>query len=109
MLAVLFNREPVLHSPGTRTQVPQLGSCRSAQLARHTPGAYEAGMAKDRQIAGGCGAPRKEGRPPDIQSRYRTKLSISDVTDRAFMLEDVAGRVGLLRRDLADVMRQIRR
>jgi len=36
------------------------------------------------------------------------RLSISDLTDRAYMLEDVAGRTGLMKRDLADLMRSLR-
>jgi histone H3/H4 len=38
----------------------------------------------------------------------RQKLRIDDLTNRAMMLADVAGRVSLMKRDLAELMRALR-
>ena len=36
------------------------------------------------------------------------RLSISEITDRTYMLEDVAGCVALMKRDLAAILRELR-
>jgi hypothetical protein len=38
----------------------------------------------------------------------KTKLSIDDISTRISMLADVAGRIGLMKRDLAKLMRSIK-
>ena len=38
----------------------------------------------------------------------KTKLSIDDLSDRMAMLGDVTGRVGLMKRDLGELMRSVR-
>ena len=38
----------------------------------------------------------------------KTRLSIDDLSDRMAMLGDVTGRVGLMKRDLGELMRSVR-
>lgn len=112
MLAVLFDRPPVLHSDYPKTVLAYLNSVPEGEPAGN-------GTRLD-QLRGEWHSAGRLGVRDTVRARLKIdvltsslnagrKLSIADLTDRAFMLEDVAGRVGLMKRDLADLMRSLRR
>jgi hypothetical protein len=60
---------------------------------------------------GPAGSPKTDEQIARLTSSLddKTKLSIDDMSDRMAMLADVTGRVGLMKRDLADLMLSVRR
>jgi hypothetical protein len=111
MLAVLFGREPVLHSQYPETVLVYLNSIPQGQAS--SQGTRLEQLRQEWQTAGRlgpAGSARAQKKIDLLTSGLDAKrrLSISDLTDRAYMLEDVAGRVSLMKRDLADLMRSLR-
>jgi len=111
MLAALFGREPVLHSQYPETVLGYLNSTPQAQPS--SQGTRLEQLRQEWQRAGRlglAGSARAQKKIDLLTSGLdaKRKLSISDLTDRAYMLEDVAGRVSLMKRDLADLMRSLR-
>jgi len=60
---------------------------------------------------GNQGQPKTEKKIAMLTSSLdkKTKLSIDDINDRIAMLADVTGRVGLMKRDLAELMLSLRK
>src|SRR6185369_2310002 len=60
---------------------------------------------------GDQGQPKTEKKIAMLTSSLdkKTKLSIDDINDRIAMLADVTGRVGLMKRDLAELMLSLRK
>lgn len=112
MLAVVFGRQPVLSSdypedvlaylnsvpPG---EAPERGT-RLEQLQREWVGL---GRLDPLNTPKG----RKEVDLMTSSLNPKQKLRIDDLNNRAMMLADVAGRVSLMKRDLAELMRTLRR
>jgi hypothetical protein len=111
MLAPLFNEEPALNTyyppevlrylqSETPGQDPRLGS-RLAQLmdSWSRAGRFDALSPIKRQ---------QKITKLTASSSKTVKLSIDDLTDRSAMLGDISGRVSLLKRDLATLMRSLR-
>ena len=108
MLGPLFDREPALHTYYPPEVMAYLQSSvatnpSSSRLAQLKASWMEAG-----QITG-------SGDTKGVQKVDRlatsahpeVKLTISDMTDRLAMLGDVAGRISLMKRDLAALMRAV--
>jgi hypothetical protein len=60
---------------------------------------------------GPVGSPKTDQHIAHLTSSLgtKTKLSIDDISDRIAMLADVTGRVGLMKRDIAELMRSIQK
>jgi len=111
MLAPLFGRQTQLNSYYPPTVLEYLHSMPSGQ-------GDDSGSRLDQLIAewrqtgriGPVGSPRTDRQITRLTSSLdsKTKLSIDDISDRSAMLADVSGRVGLTKRDLAELMRSIR-
>jgi hypothetical protein len=111
MLAPLFGRQTQLNSYYPPTVLEYLHSMPSGQ-------GDDRGSRLDQLIAewrqtgriGPVGSPRTDRQITRLTSSLdrKTKLSIDDISDRIAMLADVSGRVGLTKRDLAELMRSIR-
>jgi len=110
MLGPLFDREPSLHTyyppevmssleSNVKTDLPVTDS-RLAQLKASWIDAGE---------IGGSGDPRSLQKLDKVATsgRQDVKLTISDLTDRIAMLGDVAGRISLMKRDMAALMRAL--
>jgi hypothetical protein len=111
MLAPLFGRQPALNSYYPQAVLQYLRSVPPAE----SPGS---GSRLDQLMAEW----RRRGRlGPDTSAKAdqkvtrltssldtKTKLSIDDLSDRVAMLGDVTGRVGLMKRDLAELMMSLR-
>ena len=112
MLAPLFGRQPKLNSyyPGEVLQYLQ-----SPPPAE----GVESGSRLDQLMAewkqagriGPAGSPKTDQQVNRLTSSLdtKTKLSIDDISDRMAMLSDVTGRVGLMKRDLAQLMRSMKK
>jgi hypothetical protein len=110
MLGPLFDREPFLHTyyppevmsylqSSARADLPAADS-RLAQLKASWIDAGEISSAGDPKSLHKLDKMATSGHQ-DI------KLTISDLTDRIGMLGDVAGRISLMKRDMAALMRAI--
>jgi len=110
MLGPLFDREPFLHTyyppevmaylqSSARTDPPVTNS-RLAQLKASWIDAGE---------IGGSGDPKSLRKLDKIATsgHQDVKLTIADLTDRIGMLGDVAGRISLMKRDMAALMRAV--
>jgi len=110
MLGPLFDREPVLHTyyppevmsylqASAKTDLPNTDS-RLAQLKASWIDAGE---------ISGSGDPKSSHVLDKLATsgHQDVKLTISDLTDRIGMLGDVAGRISLMKRDMAALMRAI--
>jgi hypothetical protein len=109
MLARFFDRQPALQStyPEDVWQYLSASPTTNPQQTR-----LQALMTEWIQ-AGRIGPPRSPGSQDKINQLTssmgnRAKLSIDVLTDRSAMLADVRGRVLLMKRDLADLLRSIR-
>lgn len=112
MLAVLFGRKPVLSSDYPEDVLAYLNSVPPGEAA-------ERGTRLQQLVHEWVALGRLD--PPDTPKGQkeidlmtssldpRQKLRIDDLTNRAMMLADVAGRVSLMKRDLAELMRALRR
>ena len=111
MLAPLFGRQAALN-----TYYPKL----VLEYLRNVPPGESAvnGSRLDQLMAewirvgrlGPAGSPRTEKQIARLSSSLddKTKLSIQDISDRMAMLGDVTGRVGLIKRDLANLILSVR-
>lgn len=111
MLAVLFGRRPVLHSQYPPVVLAFLNTIpageppsRGTRLQQLTEEWQKSGR------LGSPGTPRAEQKIENMTSSLDTerRFSIKDLSDRIYMLDDVAGRAGLMKRDLADLTRTLR-
>lgn len=109
MLARFFDRPPVLQSTYPDNVWKYLNS---APVTSPQQSRLQALLAEWTR-AGRIGPPGSPGSQEKIKALTsgmgpHTKLSIDALTDRSAMLADVRGRVSLMKRDLADVLRSIR-
>lgn len=110
MLGPLFDREPYLHTyyppevmsylqSSTKADLPVTDS-RLTQLKASWVDAAEIGAPGDPKSLHKLDKMTTSG-------RHDVKLTISDLTDRIGMLGDVAGRISLMKREMAALMRAI--
>lgn len=107
MLAPLFDKPGSLNAYYPRSVLAYLHSLPPGQ-------GPESGSRLDQLIAewqqagrlGPTGTPQTEQQIARLTSSMgdNTKLSIDDISDRTAMLADVTGRVGLMKRDLAEIL-----
>jgi len=112
MLAVVFDRQPVLSSAYPEDVLAYLNSVPPGE-------APDRGTRLQQLIQEWIALGRldpldtpKGKREVDLMTSAlapKQKLRIDDLTNRAIMLADVAGRVSLMKRDLAELMRALRR
>jgi hypothetical protein len=109
MLARFFDRQPALHStyPDEVWQYLNTSPTTNSQQTRAQA------LFSEWIKAGRIGPPESPGAQDKINQLTssmgeRAKLSINALTDRNAMLSDVRGRVALMKRDLADLLRSIR-
>jgi hypothetical protein len=110
MLAQLFDRQPELNSYYAPAVLEYLHRSPA-------PEDVPSGSRLDQLMGewrhagriGSDGSPKSEQQIARLTSSLdrKTKLSIDDISDRIAMLGDVAGRVGLMKRDLASLMRSL--
>jgi hypothetical protein len=106
MLAPLFGRAPKLNSYYPQ---PVIAYLHAAPVADASSGSRLDQLMAEWKQAGRVGEPTSPKTEKKItaltaSSEDKAKLSIDDLSDRIAMLEDVSGRVGLMKRDLADLM-----
>jgi hypothetical protein len=111
MLAMLFGRPPVLSSQYPATTLGYLNSIPAGEASSR--GTRLEQLRQEWYGAGRLGKPGTPGSQKKIDLLTASldterKLSIQNLTDRAFMLEDVSARVSLTKRDLADLLRTLR-
>jgi hypothetical protein len=112
MLAPLFARQTELNS---YYPAPVLEYLRSRPPGQDVDGGSRLDqlMAEWRREGriGDAGAPKTDQQITRLTSSLdtKTKLSIDDISDRIAMLADVAGRVGLMKRDLAELLVLLRK
>jgi hypothetical protein len=109
MLARFFDRQPVLHSTYPEEVWKYLNSSPSTNPPQTRAQALIAEWIQDGRI----GPPQASGSQAKIDqltsgAGSHSKLSIDSLTDRSAMLADVRGRVSLMKRDLADLLRSVR-
>ena len=109
MLAELLGRDPELHSKYPARVLAYLNEIPSGEEPNR--GTRLQQLRQEWQYAGRLGPAGNSRGQRKIELLTSTldqgpRLSISDLTDRAFMLEDVAGRVALMKRDLAALLHQ---
>ena len=107
MLAPLFDKPSSLNAYYPRSVLAYLRSVPAGE-------GPESGSRLDQLIAewqqvgrlGPAGTPQTEQQIARLTSSMgdNTKLSIDDISDRTAMLADVTGRVGLMKRDLAEIL-----
>ena len=108
MLGPLFDREPLLH-----TYYPPEVMFYLQSSAGPNPSNSDSRLAQLKASWIQAGQISSSGDPKSTQkldrlvtsARSDVKLSISDLTDRIAMLGDVAGRISLMKRDMAALMR----
>lgn len=108
MLAVLLDRQPVLHSDYPNDVLAYLKAVPEGEPA--SQGTRLEQLQREWQTSGRLGKPNTPAAQKKIDRLTSSldasrRLSIADITDRMHMLQDVAGRVALMKRDLADLMR----
>lgn len=111
MLAPLFARPAVLNSYYPVEVLEYLRSVPPGE-ASAAGSRFDQLMAEWRQ-AGRIGAPgsaKTDQQITRLTSSFedKTKVSIDDISDRMAMLGDVTGRVALMKRDLAELLRSVR-
>jgi len=109
MLAPLFGKSPKLNSYYPQ---PVMDYLHAAPVADASSGSrLDQLMAEWKQTGrvGEASSPKTEKKITALtaSSDGNAKLSIDDLSDRIAMLADVSGRVGLMKRDLADLMMSI--
>ena len=110
MLGPLFDREPLLHTyyppevlwflqSNITTDLP----IRDSRLAQLKSSWIDAG------VISGSGDPKSLRKLDKMATsgHQEVKLTISDLTDRIGMLGDVAGRISLMKRDMAALLRAV--
>jgi len=107
MLAPLFARQPALNSYYPKEVMEYLRSTPSGEPA--DDGSRLDQLMAEWQRFGRVGSPGSAKTDQKIRRLTsslddKTKLSIDDLADRIAMLADVTGRVGLMKRDLAELM-----
>jgi hypothetical protein len=112
MLAPLFGRQAELNSYYPPAVLAYLNSTPAGERA-------ENGTRLDQLRTewgqggriGPTGSPKTDQHIARLTSSLgtKTKLSIDDISDRIAMLADVTGRVGLMKRDVAELMRSIQK
>src|SRR5262249_30626215 len=111
MLAPLFGRQPALNSYYPPAVLEYLGSVPPGQ-APDSGSRLDQLMAEWKRVGrlGPTQSPKSDQKIVRLTSSLdtKTKLSIDDLSDRVAMLGDVTGRVGLMKRDLAELMLSIR-
>jgi hypothetical protein len=112
MLAPLFARQSALSSYYPQPVLDYLGNVPPGEGA--DKGSRLNQLMADWQRFGRVGQPgslKTDQKITRLTSSLddKTKLSIDDLSDRFAMLTDVAGRVALMKRDLADLMLSLRR
>lgn len=112
MLAPLFGRQAELNGYYPPAVLEYLRSTPVAEGIQHGSRLDQL-MGEWRQTGriGSAGSPKTDQQIARLTSSLdtKTKLSIDDLSDRIAMLSDVSGRVGLMKRDLAELMRSIQR
>jgi len=107
MLAPLFGRQPALNSYYPPAVLEYLGSVPPGQ-APDSGSRLDQLMAEWKRVGrlGPTQSPKSDQKIVRLTSSLdtKTKLSIDDLSDRVAMLGDVTGRVGLMKRDLAELM-----
>jgi hypothetical protein len=112
MLAVPFDRTPVLSSNYPEDVLAYLNSVPPGEPAER---GTRIEQLKHEWVALGrldpLDTPKAQKEIDLMTSSFdpKQKLRIDDLTNRAMMLADVAGRVSLMKRDLAELMRALRR
>lgn len=111
MLAPLFARQPILNSYYPETVMAYLHSI-PTDANNASPSRLDQLMAEWRDAGrlGPIGSPKTEAKINLLTTSMdkKTKVSIDDLSDRIAMLDDVRGRVALMKRDLAQLMMSIR-
>jgi hypothetical protein len=112
MLAPLLGRQSALSSYYPQPVLEYLGNVPAGEGAEK--GSRLQQLMADWQKfgrTGPAGSPKSEQKITRLTSSLddKTKLSIDDLSDRFAMLTDVAGRVALMKRDLAELMLSVRR
>ncbi len=111
MLAPLFGRQAALHSYYPRAVLEYLHSIPPGEGVE-SGSRLDQLMAEWRQVGrmGPSGSATTDQKVTRLTSSLddKTKLSIDDLSDRIAMLADVTGRVGLMKRDLAELMLSVR-
>ena len=113
MLAPLFGRQAELNSYYPSAVLEYLKNMPAGQSLDESGSRLDQLMAEWRQAGriGPIGSARTDQQIARLTSSLdtKTKLSIDDISDRIAMLSDLAGRIGLMRRDLAGLMRSIQK
>jgi hypothetical protein len=111
MLAPLFGRQPELNSYYPPAVLEYLKNVPAGQTVE-SGSRLDQLMAEWRQAGrlGQSGSAKTDQQIARLTSSLdsKTKLSIDNISDRIAMLSDLAGRVGLMKRDLAGFMRSMR-
>ncbi len=112
MLAPLFGRQTQLNSYYPPAVLEYLNTTPTGE-GGEGGSRLEQLMTEWRQAGriGTTGSPKTDQQIARLTSSLdsKTKLSIDDISDRIAMLADVTGRVGLMKRDVADLMRSIQK
>ena len=112
MLAPLFGRQAALNSYYSPAVLEYLQSTPTGESAE-SGSRLDQLMAEWRQAGriGPIGSTKTDQQIARLTSSLdtKTKLSIDDISDRIAMLGDVTGRVGLMKRDLAELMMSLRK
>jgi hypothetical protein len=112
MLAPLFGRQAELNSYYPPTVLEYLKNVPAGQTAE-SGSRLDQLMAEWRQAGrlGQAGSAKTDQQIARLTSSLdsKTKLSIDNISDRIAMLSDLAGRIGLMKRDLAEFMRSIQK
>jgi hypothetical protein len=111
MLAVPFGRKPVLYSDYPEDVLAYLNSIPPGETADQ--GTRLQQLMKEWASRGRLDPPGspKRGKEIDLMTASldpKQKVRIDDLTNRTMMLADVAGVLGLMKRDLAELMRTLR-
>jgi hypothetical protein len=112
MLAPLFGRQAELNSYYPPTVLEYLKNAPAGQTAESSSRLDQL-MQEWRQAGrlGQAGSAKTDQQIARLTSSLdsKTKLSIDNISDRIAMLSDLAGRIGLMKRDLAEFMRSIQK
>ena len=110
MLAPLFGRQPELNTyypPSVLEYLNSMPASESVNASRMDQLMVDWRQSGRIGPKGSAKTDQKIGRlTSSLDSK--TKLSIDDISDRIAMLEDLSGRVGLMKRDLSGLMRSMR-
>jgi hypothetical protein len=111
MLAIPFGRKPVLSSDYPEDVLAYLNSVPPGEAADQ--GTRLQQLMREWVTLGRMDPPESPKRQKEVDLMTasldpKQKLRIDDLTNRAMMLADVAARVSLMKRDLAELMRSLR-